>query len=113
MAHAVVGRAFCIRSPIDMARVPTVKIKAPDRYPGDYLIINKSDYDPDEHTLYEEANAPSDALVKVVGTRYAKALAEGGITTLDAARALSEEKVSDLPGVGSATYQALHDSADE
>lgn len=113
MAHAVIGRAFFIRSPIDMARVPTVKIKAPDRYPGDYLIINESDYDPDEHTLYEEATAPSDALVEVVGTRYAKALAKGGITTLDAARALSEEEVNDLPGVGSATYEALHDSADE
>lgn len=112
MVHAVAGRAFCIKKDTDMARVPTVKIKAPNRYAGDYVIINESDYDPDKHTLYEKVSAPSDALVDVVGTRYAKALAESGISTLDGARALSEDEVSDLPGVGSATYNALHTSAD-
>lgn len=37
-----------------MPDLTTVRIQAPDHYERPYTIINEADYDPDEHTLYEE-----------------------------------------------------------
>lgn len=53
-------------------------------------------------------SAPQDRLSDVVGTRQARALNEAGYGTLEAAQALSEEELTEIDGVGKATYEKLH-----
>jgi hypothetical protein len=111
-----------------MARLETVKVTAPDGYDRDFVVINKSDFDEDEHTLYEEPETdddtdgvapelsdapkeegPSDALVDRVGKRQAEALYLAGVGTVEDATQLDEEQLVALDGVGDATYKALHE----
>lgn len=39
-----------------MAEVPTVRVVNPSN-PDEFIILNESDYDPDEYTLWEERDA--------------------------------------------------------
>lgn len=48
-----------------MAEVPTVRIQNPSN-PDEFLIINESDYDPAEHTLWGEAEAGDPLLDETV-----------------------------------------------
>lgn len=44
-----------------MARVNTVRIRHPED-PGDFMVINASDYDSDVHELVEEAEEPAESV---------------------------------------------------
>ena len=65
---------------------PTVKIVNP-RKPGDYRLINESDYDPDVDTLWEDSESPMPDPApgiqsKAYGSEEAEALAaEHGLPT--------------------------------
>lgn len=43
-----------------MTTVPTVKVKNPAE-PGEFMIINQSDFDPDVHELYDPEATAEDA----------------------------------------------------
>lgn len=48
-------------------------------------------------------------LAELVGAKQANALADAGYGTLEAARALSEEDLTAIKGVGKATYERLQE----
>jgi len=95
-------------------RVPTVKIVAPDRFGREFIRIDKEDYDPDEHTLWEdrEEAQPSDELVEALGTRQANRLARTGLTTIEEALSFhrGEGDLTELDHVGEGTVDDLLDA---
>jgi hypothetical protein len=97
-------------------RVPTVKIVAPDRYDREWVRINEADYDPGEHTRFDEREEaePSEKLVDLLGTRQANALARAGLTTIEAAMTYHREEgdLTELEGVGDGTVEDLTQAAD-
>lgn len=52
-------------------------------------------------------------LREVVGTRQANALENAGYGTLEAAKALGKEELTEIDGVGEGTYNKLHESDEE
>lgn len=51
--------------------IPTVKIEDPEK-PGDYIVINESDFDADKHTLFQEPAAEEEAPEEVDGEEAAE-----------------------------------------
>lgn len=49
-----------------------------------------------------------DGLEELVGTRQANALTKAGYGTVQAAKALSKEALTEIHGVGEGTYESLH-----
>ena len=97
-----------------MARRSTVKIEARADYSTEYERIPKEEYDPDEHTRFEEREKaqPSDQLVDLLGTRQANRLAEAGLTTIVEGLAYDGD-LTELNGVGDSTVDALLEASSE
>ena len=84
-----------------MARIPTVKIHHPHD-PAEPLIINESDFNPAEHTLWADLPPPPDPAVRVAAildaTRQIVASGEGltaaGIPKVDAIEAIVGEDIT-------------------
>jgi len=91
----------------------TVKIVARANYSTPYERISEEEYDPEEHTLWENRDEaePSDQLRDILSTRQANALAEAGITSLEEAMAYDGD-LTDVNGVGDGTVDDLLDAAE-
>lgn len=93
-----------------MAEVPTVRIQNPSN-PDEFIIVNEADYDPTEHTLWEERGEESsdadplldetvadlkDALPGIEDTERLEALlgAEDRVTAVEAI----EDRLAELEG---------------
>lgn len=58
----------------------------------------------------DDGQEAQEDLSEVVGTRQANALNDAGYGTLEAARALSKEDLTEIDGVGEATYEKLQEA---